>query len=226
MPSSAAPSQGGLSLPVSITSASGHIFLTPPPPTVPPIELFVCGSPHKSNIPLSHAELESMRFHAELKSKIRREKTQAGESWPEVQLIFVPRSALLNNVPTALLCCCSAVVVFPIDALICTSHYLCCSSAGTGNDGAPVANPGGPCWPQHSAPSCMTKALLHTAYVWLMKTNCLCWEDARAPTKENTSEAALLSSDSCRKSEPALKRKGWMEAGTDWQYNVMSCQFM
>lgn len=93
---------GGLSFPVSITSASGHILRPPTttttfPPAVSSVELFVCGSPHKSNIPPSHAELESMCFHAEQKRRPNKKKKKQEERQVEVDHKFTVNVRFMHN---------------------------------------------------------------------------------------------------------------------------------
>lgn len=143
MPSSAVASLGVIMPCINHFSVRPHIT-PPPPPAVPPIELFVCGSPPKSNIPPSHAELESMHFHSG--QKRRSAKRKAGQV--HVDHKFAVNVRLTHTsweqwkqwktyCPNG-----SAVVVFPIHALICTSHSSCCRQEVMA---LPLRNRGGPC---------------------------------------------------------------------------------
>lgn len=114
-----------------------------------------------------------------------------------------------------------AVVVFPIHALICTSHYLWFSSAGTGNGRPPTANPRGHRWPQHSVLTSITKPSLQTTYVWLMETNCFClWKTHQygqtgTPLKQHYSGLTAVGK------LKMVKWKRWIWWEIDWQYIVM-----
>lgn len=83
----------------------------------------------------------------------------------------------------------TAWIVYPIHGLICTSPHLWFRTAGTGNDGPPIACPVGRRWPRHSALS--TKASLQTTYVWLMETNCSLWKRHPRGQQRTTSEATF-----------------------------------